>query len=94
MNSFEYKRTSSGVMLKGGGGDIQSLAAEVGYLAHELYSVLMRKNPMLAEAFKHYVIVAMTSPDTPTWTISERNPGAVEIVVEGQKKKGGLFGGK
>lgn len=88
MNTFEYKRTNHGVMIRGGGGDIQSLAAEVGYLAHELYSTLMRKDPMLGEAFKHYVILAMMDPDTPTWNVSERSPGAVEIVM-GKPKRGG-----
>lgn len=86
MNSFEYRRDKRGIMLKGSTGDVRSLAAEIGYMTHELYSTLMRQNPPLARAFKHYVIQAMTSPDTPTWEVSERRPGQVEILVATPKK--------
>lgn len=88
MNTFEYKRTNNSIMIRVGGGDIQTLAAEIGYLTHELYSTLTRKSPLLGEAFKHYVIQAMTNPDTPTWTLAERSPGAVEIVIGGPRKDG------
>lgn len=47
MNSFEYRRDKRGIMLKGSTGDIRSLAAEIGYMTHELYSTLMRQNPPL-----------------------------------------------
>ena len=51
MNSFEYRRDHRGVLLKGATGDIRSLAAEIGYMTHELYSTLMRQNPPPCQGF-------------------------------------------
>lgn len=92
-NEFSYSRGQGGISIRFFGGDIKRLAAEIGFLVHSIYSALYRQKPKAAAAFRHYVIEDMTMPGMPTWTISERSPEGVEIVIavpgsqEGQARK-------
>ena len=86
-SEFFYHRGDGGVSIRASGGDIKHLAAEVGYLIHNLYSGLFRQSPELAKSFRHFVIQAM-GPGTPTWEVNKPSPGGVEIVFATPKKDG------
>lgn len=81
-NEFFYHRGDSGVTIHTSGSSVKKLAAEVGYLIHNLYSSMYRKNPVLADVFRQFVIQAVTKPDAPTWEVGELPPGGIEIVLE------------
>jgi len=80
MSSFEYRRDDNRVMLHSTNSDVKRLAAEVGYITHEIYSSLMRQNPIFGKAFQRCLMLGMT-PGSPIWEVSELEPGGVEIVL-------------
>lgn len=85
MSSFEYRRDSNGVCLRDTHGDVQKLAAEVGFMTHQIYSALMRQNPELGKAFRFFVVKGMLS-GSPTWKLNKDGSGT-EIVILTPKQK-------
>lgn len=81
-NEFFYHRSETGVTLRTSGSSIKKISAEIGYLIHNIYSALYRKNPVLAEGFKTFMLQAVNDPHTPTWIIGDLPPGGVEIVLD------------
>ena len=81
-NEFFYHRGDFGVTIRTSGSSVKKLAAEVGYLIHNLYSSMYRKNPVMAQGFKEFILQAVNDARTPTWEIGELPPGGIEIVLE------------
>ena len=79
-NEFFYHRGEGSVTIRTSGSNIKKLAAEIGYLIHNLYSRLHRQNPILGEAFKTLIIHAVSNEDSPTWVAGELPPGGVELM--------------
>lgn len=59
--AFSYNREDGQVSLKADG-NVATLASEVAYLIHNLYSTMMHNNPLLGAAFKHMVQAAIFAP--------------------------------
>ena len=81
-NEFFYHRGDGSVTIRTSGSSAKKLAAEIGYLIHNLYSSMYRKNPVLADAFRQFVIQAVAEEDMPTWQVGELPPGGIELVPE------------
>lgn len=81
MRSFSYSHIGNETKIQASG-DTMELAAECGFLIHTIYSVMMRKNPVGATAFKMAVLCAIASPGTPTWEVGELRDGSSEILME------------
>ena len=87
-NEFFYHRGDGSVTIRTSGSSAKKLAAEIGYLIHNLYSSMYRKNPVLADGFRQFMIQAVTKTDSPTWLVGELPPGGFEIVLEISEKEG------
>lgn len=85
-NEFFYHRSDVGVTIRTSGGNVKKLAAEIGYLIHNLYSAMHRKNPVLADGFKNFLLQAVNDPWTPTWSVGDLPPGGVEIILQTSEK--------
>lgn len=80
-HEFSYTHKDGRVMIRAAHMDIEEMAAEIGYLTHNIYSTLMRQSPPTARLFRELMLVAIAGPDTPTWDASPAQPGRVEVVV-------------
>lgn len=69
MAKFEYRRDENGVHLAADGENILRLACEVSFLIHNLYNTLMRRDPMLAHAFRYYIVLG-NEDDSPQWKVN------------------------
>ena len=79
MKKFIYTCIDDNVTLESDG-TLQDMAAEVGRVAHTLYSAYSHQDPELAEAFRMLVMAAINHPQCPTWNVRQNVPGDIEIL--------------
>lgn len=66
-------------------GDCLTLAADMCCAVNSLYSTLMDDSETDAENFKHFLAVAITSPESPLWNVSREK---IRIDLSKIKKRG------
>ena len=84
--NFAYIHDGERVVIQSAHMDVDNIAAEIGYLTHNIYSTLMRQAPPTAQHFRRAILVAIAVPGTPTWEAGKANDGRIEIVVAKPKE--------
>ena len=79
MEKFIYKNMD-GCTTVDCDGTMEEIAAEVGRLAHTLYSAYSHNSPILGSVFKQMVMTIMTGKDSPVWKVRVNEPGDLEIM--------------
>lgn len=87
MKKFIYTCINDNVTLESDG-TLLDVAAEVGRVAHTLYSAYFHQNPELAETFRMMVTATITHPESPTWNVRKNIPGDIEIICETPSEDG------
>lgn len=68
-------------------GDFLDLFAEATFVISQIYKQIYRGNPMVADAFKSAVQIAVRGDDSPVWAPAEAMPGTVIVMPKPKKEE-------
>ena len=83
---FSYLHDEKGVHIEANQGDVLRLAGEVSYLIHQLYNIILRRDPQQAAMFRRCIILG-NADDSPQWGKDKEIPGTVDICLLTSKTK-------
>lgn len=86
MGKFEYLHDEKGVHIEANQSDVLRLAGEVSYLIHQLYNIILRRDPQQAAMFRRCIILG-NADDSPQWGKDKEIPGTVDICLFTPKTK-------
>jgi hypothetical protein len=66
-------------------GDFSDILAEATFVISQIYKQIYRGNPMVADAFKSAVQIAVGGDDSPMWDTAETMPGTVIVMPKLRK---------
>ena len=67
-------------------GSVEDIATDIIWIIAKTYMCFRKRNPVVAEFFKHSMIAALTDPKCPPW---EMEQGAGEVVIAASVPKEG-----
>lgn len=67
-------------------GDFLDLFAEATFVISQIYKQMHKGNPMMANAFKEAVQIAMRGDDSPVWATDQSMPGTVIVMPKFRKE--------
>ena len=75
-----------GVHIEANQNDVLRLAGEVSYLIHQLYNIILRRDPQQAAMFRRCIILG-NADDSLQWEKDKQHPGTVDICLFTPKTK-------
>lgn len=67
-------------------GDFLDIFAEATFVISQIYKQMHKGNPMMANAFKEAVQIAMRGDDSPVWATDQSMPGTVIVMPKFRKE--------
>ena len=81
MKKFIYKNEHGHTHVEVCEMGLVEVAAEIGRIAREVYSILSRQDPEAASLFRAAVMAGLGDPDSPVWSIREQQEAEVATLI-------------